>query len=427
MRIKLEYGKNGLWVDVPDRNLVAVLDCEETPAAADPAALVERSLAEPIGCAPLARLARGRGNACVVISDLTRPIRNDILLPPILRELEDAGVGGIKILIANGLHRPMTDDEIRRSVGDGVAGRHPVLNHFGRDKDAVAYVGTTGRGTPVYLNKTYLESDFCVVTGLVEPHLYAGYSGGRKSIAIGVAGIDTVGVIHSPAFLEDDSLRAGNIAGNIFHREALEIAAMAPAQFCVNVTINHSREIVGVYAGDLAAGHEAAMRAVSEHSIQHLPEPVDIVITSNAGYPADLNLYQAGKGMQAGSHIVKPGGTVILAAELCEGMGSREFSELMLEAESPDDIMGKLTAPGFFVIDQWGAESIIKVLRKAQVMVYSQGLPHETIRSCFLTPADSIESAIKTALQKHGADATIAVIPKGPYIIGTLGGGASRG
>jgi len=427
MKIKLEYGKNGLWIDVPDRNLVAVLDLEDTRACAHPVALVERSLAEPIGSAPLARAASGRHNACVVISDLTRPIRNDILLPPILRELERAGAGDIKVLIANGLHRPMTDDEIRRSVGEAVAARYPVLNHFGRDKDAVACIGTTARGTPVYLNKIYLKSDFRVVTGLVEPHLYAGYSGGRKSIAIGVAGIDTIGVIHSPAFIEDDSLRAGSIAENIFHRESLEIAAMAPAQFCVNVTINHSREIVGVYAGDMTASHEAAMEAVKKHSVHLLPEPVDIAITSNAGYPADLNLYQAGKGMEAGSHIVKPGGTVIFAAEFCEGLGSREFSELILGAESPDAIMQKLTAPGFFVIDQWGAESIIKVLRKAEVMVYSEGLPHETIRSCFLTPIDSIENGIKTALQKHGADATIAVIPKGPYVIGAIEEGASHG
>lgn len=427
MRIKLEYGREGLWIDVPDSNLVAVLNSEDKPAAPDPAALIEESLADPIGSAPLPELARGKRSACVVITDFTRPIRNDVILPPVLAALEQAQVPEIKILIANGLHRPMTDEEILKSVGQEVAGRYPVLNHLGREKDAVDFVGKTRRGTPVHLNKTYLESDFRVITGLVEPHMYAGYSGGRKSIAIGVAGIDTVSVIHSPKFLEDDSLRAGNVRDNIFHQEAVEIAAMAPAQFCVNVTINHSREITDVFSGDMIACHEAAMEAVGKTSTQDLPEPVDIAITTNAGYPADLNLYQAGKGMQAGTNIVKPGGTVIFAAELCEGLGGKEFSELILAAESPDAIMKTLTTPGFFEIDQWGAESIIKALRKGEVMVYTQGLPPETIRQCFLTPIESVESGIKSALRKHGADATIAVIPKGPYVIGNIQESADHG
>ncbi|NQT19944.1 MAG: nickel-dependent lactate racemase, partial [Planctomycetes bacterium] len=345
MKIKLEYGRNGLWADVPDKNLVAVLNSKDKPAAPDPSALLAESLAHPIGSAPLADLARGKRSACVVITDLTRPIRNDILLPPILAALEHAQVPEIKILIANGIHRPMTDDEIRKAVGEEVAGRYPVLNHLGREKDAVDFVGKTKRGTPVHLNKIYLESDFRVITGLVEPHMYAGYSGGRKSIAIGVAGIDTVSVIHSPLFLEDDSLRAGNIRDNIFHREAVEIALMAPAQFCVNVTINHSREITDAFSGDMIACHEVAMEAVRKTSAQDLPELVDIAVTTNAGYPADLNLYQAGKGMLAGANLVKPGGTVIFAAEFSEGLGGKEFSKLILEAESPDGVMQTLTTP----------------------------------------------------------------------------------
>jgi len=427
MRIKLEYGRNGLWVDVPDRNISAVLDRTDGPAATDPAELVEQSLARPLGCAPPAELARGVRSACVVISDLTRPIKNHILLPPILRELERAGVGHITILIANGLHRPMTKDEIRQSVGESVAGRYPVLNHFARDEDSLARVGSTARGTPVYLNKIYLESDFRVITGLVEPHMYAGYSGGRKSIAIGVAGTNTISAIHSPLFLEDDTVRAGNVDDNVFHIEACEIAGMAPAQFAVNVILNHTREFVEVYAGDMTAAHEAAMNAVRKYSTRLLPEPVDIVVTSNAGYPSDLNLYQAGKGLLSGASIVKPGGTVIFAAELCEGMGGEEFAEFILAAGSPGDVMRKLMAPGFFMIDQWGVESIVKVLRKAQVMVYTQGLPRETIRSCFMTPIESVESGITTALQKHGADAKIAVIPKGPYVVANVNEDADHG
>ena len=426
MRIKLEYGKCGLMVDVPDRNLLAVLDREDKPAPA-PGAVVEQSLSAPIGSGPLSELARGSRSACVVISDLTRPVKNHLLLPPVLRELERAGVRGIRILIANGIHRAMTPDEIERAVGREVAARYPVSNHFGCDPKANVCVGKTTRGTPVHLDRIYVESDFRVITGLVEPHMYAGFSGGRKSIAIGVAGIETVRVIHSPLFLEHDSLRAGNVRDNIFHHEACEIAGMAPAQFAVNVTINCEREFVAAFCGDMTASHRAAMEAVRSECTRYVPERPDIVITTNAGYPADLNLYQSGKGMQAGTNIVKPGGTVIFAAEMCEGLGGKEFTQLMMEAESPEWIMRRLMSPGFFMVDQWGAESLIKAMRVAEVMVCTTGLAPEAVRRCFLTPVGSVEDGISTALQKHGDDATIAVIPKGPYIIGAVKGEENNG
>ena len=444
MRIKLEYGKNGLWIDVPDRNLLAVLDRDDRPAPADQAGLVERALREPIGspepcrAAPAGRLrratgtslheaARGSRRACVVICDITRPVRNHLLLPPIIRELERAGVGEIRILIGNGLHREMTPGEIERSVGTEIAASYPVHNHLARDPQANVRVGTTSRGTPVHLDRIFVESDFRVITGLVEPHMYAGFSGGRKLIAIGVAGVETIRVIHSPLFLEDASVRAGNLTDNILHREACEIARMAPAQFAVNVTINRQREFTEAWAGDVFASHEAAADAALAECIRYAPGRPDIVITTNAGYPADLNLYQAGKGMQAGADIVKPGGTVIFAAEFCEGLGGSEFAQLMMQAESPEWIMRRLTQPGFFMIDQWGAESLIKAMRTAEIMVYTTGLPPETIGKCFLSPIASVEEGIRTALQKHGPGATIAVIPKGPYVIGAIKGDNEHG
>ena len=420
MRIKLEYGKHGLWIDVPDRNLLAVLDRDDRPAPADQPGLVERALREPIGSSPLADAACGSRRACIVICDITRPVTNHLLLPPIIRELERAGVGEIRILIGNGLHREMTPDEIERSVGLEIAAKHPVHNHLARDPQANVRVGATSRGTPVHLDRVYVESDFRVLTGLVEPHMYAGFSGGRKLIAIGIAGMETIRVIHSPLFLEDESVRAGNLADNIFHREACEIARTAPAHFAVNVTINREREFTAVYAGDVFASHEAATDAAFDECTRFVPERPDIVITTNAGYPADLNLYQAGKGMLAAAAIVKPGGTVIFAAECCEGIGGCEFAQLMTEAQSTDWIMRRITQPGFFMIDQWGAESLIKAMRVAEIMVYTTGLPPETIRKCFLSPVASVEEGIRTALQKHGPGATIAVIPKGPYVIGAV-------
>jgi len=427
MRIKLDYGKHGLWITVPDRNLMAVLDRDDRPAPADQDGLVNRALREPIDSAPLADAARGHRRVCIVICDITRPVRNHVLLPPIIRKLERAGVPEIRILIGNGLHREMTRDEIERSVGPEIAARYAVRNHLARDPKANVCVGTTSRGTPVHLDRIYVESDFRVLTGLVEPHMYAGFSGGRKLIAIGIAGTGTIRVIHSPVFLEDESVRAGNLADNAFHREACEIARIAPADFSVNVTINRDREFTAVYAGDVFASHRAAADAARDECTRFVPERPDIVITTNAGYPADLNLYQAGKGMLAAAAIVKPRGTIIFAAECCEGIGGCEFAQLMMEAESTGWIIRRITQPDFFMIDQWGAESLIKAMRAAEIMVYTTGLPAETVRKCFLTPVASVEEGIGTALQKHGPGATIAVIPKGPYVIGAVKGDNEHG
>jgi len=427
MKIRLEYGKDGLWIDVPDRNLLAVLDRDNRPAPADPMGVIERSLEEPIGCKKLSELARGHKTACVVISDVTRPIQNHVLLPPVLRRLEEAGIGSISILIGNGLHRPMTDEEIKRSVGAEIAAKYKVHNHFGRDAAANPCIGKTRRGTPVCIDKVFLDAEFRVITGLVEPHIYAGYSGGRKAIAIGIAALDTIRAIHSPDFLEDESLRSGHIDGNAFHIEACEIAEMARAHFCVNVTMNHDRKIIGAYSGDIFASHLAAVDAVARDCVRLLPQPADIVITTNAGYPADLNLYQSPKGLQSGASIVKPGGTVIFAAELCEGLGGSEFAQLILQSQSPEHAMERLTSPGFFVIDQWGLESICKALRKAEVMLFTRGLSADVVKRCFMTPIASVEEGIKTALQKHGPDAKIAVIPKGPYVVGTINGDGING
>ena len=427
MRIKLEFGRNGLWIDVPDRNLAAVLDRPDRPAAPDPAAAVEQAIGSPIGCEPLEQLARGSRSACVVISDCTRPVDHAAILPPIIRGLERAGVRDVKILIGNGLHRPMRNDEIQRSVGPEIAAAYPIHNHFGRDERANVCVGRTSRGTPVCLDRHYVEADFRVITSLVEPHMYAGFSGGRKAIAIGIASLETIRVIHSPLFLEHEGLRAGSLASNIFHHEACEIARMAPAQFAVNVTNNHARKLVGAYAGDMLRSHEAAIEAVRADSVQYLDGPVDIAITTNAGYPADLNLYQSPKGMQSGSNIVKQGGAVIFAAELSEGLGGREFSNFILQCPSPEEAMRRMLSPGFFVIDQWGLESICKALRKAQFMLYTTGLAPDVVSRCFLTPIASVEEGIRTALQRLGPDATIAVVPKGPYIIGTFRGAGGHG
>jgi len=419
MRIKLDYGKQGLWIDVSDRNLVKVLKMKPTQPVPDPEAGVARALECPIGSPPLAQLAQGKKSACIVICDITRPVPNKILLPPILATLERNGIfrDRITILIATGIHRPNLGDELIQLVGDEIASRYRIVNHDARRNDAHTYLGKTSRGTDVLVDSTYLSADLKITTGFIEPHLMAGFSGGRKLICPGISSLDTVRVMHSPNILEHPNAREGVLDGNPFHEEVLEIAQMAGVDFIVNVALNEDKKITGIFAGHPERAHEQGVAFVREQVGDSVPEPVDIVITTSAGYPLDATFYQSIKGLTAALPVVKPGGTIILAAECREGLGSPEFSRLIRETEDIEIFMQKICQDDYFVIDQWQLEEYAKVLRKAEVYVFSEGISAGDKDQIFATAIPSIEAGIAKALDKHGHDATIAVIPKGPYIL----------
>ena len=336
MRVHLEYGRTGLDVELPDRNVVGCLQYRPAEPLADPHAAVRQSLARPTGTPPLGELARGRRNACVVISDVTRPVPNQVLLPPILETLEAAGIPRreILILVATGLHRPNLGDELIEMVGPWVAENYRIENHHGQQRDEHTYLGQSPRGLPVWIDSRYVDADLKITTGLIEPHFMAGFSGGRKLICPGLAGLETVRVWHGPDFLEHPNARNGCLDGNPVHEENTAIGRMAGCDFIVNVVIDAQRRILRVVAGDMEAAFLEGVAFAREPVTATLAEPVDIVVTTSAGYPLDTTFYQCVKGMVTALPIVKPGGTIILAASLSEGIGSPEFQRVF--DENPD-------------------------------------------------------------------------------------------
>jgi nickel-dependent lactate racemase len=418
MRVTLDYGRTGMAVDLPD-NTIGPLEIRPAPPLADPQRTLENALAQPVGTRPLAELARGRKNACILICDITRPVPNKIILPPLLRTLEASGIprGDILILVATGLHRPNEGNELEEMVGQEILANYRIENHHGKVLEEHAYLGVTPRGVPVYLDRRYVEADLKITTGLIEPHLMAGYSGGRKVICPGIAALETVKVWHGPDFLEHPKADCGILDGNPVHEENTRIAKMAGCDFIVNVCIDGKRQITWLGAGHMEHAWLEGVRFCAQIVKVTLPQPVDVVVTSCAGYPLDTTWYQAVKGLTGALPIVKQGGTIILAASLSEGLGSPEFQTLMRDNQDLKLFKQRILGKDYFVMDQWQLEELAKVIDRCKVRVVSDGLSAETLRQCYVEPAATVEQAVADALREYGPDARIAVIPKGPYVL----------
>ena len=419
MKIKLAYGKNGLEVEIPDGNISKILRMKNLPGMPDVENNLRISLEYPVNSPPLSELAKGRKNACIVICDHTRPVPSHIILPPLLAILEDAGIkqSDIKILIATGIHRPSTEEEIIRLVGEDIAKNYRIINHKSTVDEDHTFLGETAKGTPVYVNSEYINSDLKILAGFIEPHLMAGFSGGRKLICPGISSIKTVKVVHSPLFLEDKNCREGIIYRNPFHEEATGIAKMAGVDFTVNVTLNEHKIITGIFAGDLETSHKMGTDFDRSAVGDSVEEPADIVVTTSGGFPLDATFYQAVKGLTAAMPAVKEGGTIILAAECSEGLGSSEFVELLTNMDSIEDFDRRIISGKEFYIDQWQIEELVKVLRKLDVILVSENIPEKFSGKILVEHSTDFNDALDSALQKHGNDSKIAVIPEGPYVL----------
>jgi nickel-dependent lactate racemase len=420
MKVTMDYGRDGLDIEVPDHALV--LQMSNTPALSDLDQKLEEALAHPIGALALRQLARGRSDACIVISDITRPVPNAKILPPILRILEEEGIAreDITILVGTGLHRPNEGEELVQLVGEEIACSYRIVNHKARERDTLTYLGDTSGGAPIWIDTLYVESDLKIATSLIEPHLMAGYSGGRKAICPGLMGVDTMRILHGPKLLSHANAAEGIIEGNPFHRQALEVAQRAGVDFTLNVAMNERREVTGIFAGDLEKAHAEGVSFVQRQNGATLSEPVDMVVTSSAGLPLDLTFYQAVKGLTAALSIIREGGTVLIVARCDEGIGGPEFTDLLLNTTSVETFAQRLEDPDFFVIDQWQLQELCKVMRKANVMMFSEGIQDEDRERVLVEMVPSVEGAIARVLNERGADARIAVIPKGPYVLTQL-------
>ena len=423
MEIRLDYGRAGLTVQLPDDVDVSLLEPRKGTPLADPLGAVAAALAAPLGTPPLIELARGRRDAVVVISDKTWPVPYGVVLPPLLAALEAGGIARerIEILVATGLHRANTPEELVAMTSPDLVARYRMRNHVARDAAAHVHLGRTERGTELWIDRGYVGAELKVITGLIEPHLMAGYSGGRKAVAPGCAGVETMRSLHGAAMLEAD-IGPGRIDDNPFQQELIGIARRIGVDFMCDVTIDRTRRLTGVYAGDLEQAHAAGVRAVERHVSATLDRAADIVITSAAGFPLDDTYYQSIKGMVAALNIVRRGGTIILAAAITEGIGSDEFQRLLAETRGNDDFMTRITSPGFFSIDQWMVQHLCQVRRKAEVIVVSHGLAGRDTSTLLVDTAPTVEAALARCRTKYGARPHVAVLPEGPYVLPTVRG-----
>src|ERR1700730_14135059 len=355
MRVKLDYGRTGVEVEIPSERLVGPLAIKDAVPLANPEQAVAEVLARPVGTPPLAELAKGRHSACIVICDVTRPVPNRLLLPPMLTILEEQGISSddILILIATGLHRPNQGNELEEMVGPDIVKHYRIENHFGKKLSDHEFLGVTPNGVPAYVDKRYVHADLKITTGLIEPHLMAGYSGGRKVICPGIAALETVKIGHGPKFLEHPKADCGFVEGNPVHEENTRIAKMAGCDFMVNVCLDGQRRVTWLGAGHMERAWLAGVRLVKNVVRVGVPEPMDVVVTSSAGYPLDATWYQAIKGLTGCLPIVKQGGTIILAASLTEGIGSLEFQSLFRDNPNLDVFMERILGKDYFVLDQW--------------------------------------------------------------------------
>ena len=419
MRVNMKYGRGEIGVDVPKPNLISVLASQEFPPIENPEQAILDALETPTDSPALSEMAKNRKSATIVISDITRPVPNKLILPPMLRIIEEQGVPReeIRILIATGIHRPNEGDELLEMVGCQIMENYQIVNHFSQKQETLINLGQTQNGTPVLINRLYVESDLKVISALIEPHLMAGYSGGRKAICPGLASIETMKIMHGPQILEHPKASVGILEGNPFHAEATEIALMAGVDFSLNVTINDRRQLTGVFAGDMVNAHLAGAKFAEKQTKATLPEPADVVIVSCAGYPLDTTFYQAIKGVLAAIEVVKKGGMVILIAECQEGIGSGPFTDLILKTKNLEQFVRNTYNPKNFVIDQWQLEELAKAIRKANVYFYSDKIPYEQQQQLFVNPLKSPNEGVEIALKKYGKDAKIVAIPDGPYTL----------
>jgi nickel-dependent lactate racemase len=342
-----------------------------------------------------------------------------VILRPVLRTLEEAGIerSKITILVATGLHRPNLGEELVEMVGPEIARNYRIENHFGQELSQHTDLGQSPRGVPIWIDSRFVQADLKITTGLIEPHLMAGFSGGRKLICPGIAALETVKVWHGPDFLEHPNADCGILDGNPVHEENTWIARRAGCDFIVNVVIDSERRPLKFVAGDMEAAFLEGVEFVRGVVRDTVEEPVDIVVTSCAGYPLDTTFYQAVKGMTGALPIVKQGGTIIIAASLSEGIGSPQFEQLFRDHENLEVFVERILGKDYFMMDQWQLEELAKVRRKAKVKLVSGGLSPQVLSGLFVEPAASVEAAVAQSLAEYGPAAKIAVIPKGPYVL----------
>ncbi|MBK9714153.1 MAG: nickel-dependent lactate racemase [Kouleothrix sp.] len=415
MNVSLAYGRGRMTVEVPDD--AVVIAPAELPGLADERAAFDAAVRAPIGARPLRELARPGDTVAIVIADITRPSPSERLVPWIMQELAQVPRERFVIVNGTGSHRANTRDELVQMLGEELVETVRIVNHNAFDDATLTQLGRTSYGGEVWVNNDYLRADVRIVTGFIEPHFFAGFSGGPKGIVPGLAGIKTIMHLHNAEMIGDPRSTWARLEGNPVQGEIREAVAMAPPHFMVNVAVNPRRQISAIWAGHYLAAHAVGCGFVAEHATRAVEQQFDVVVTTNSGYPLDQNLYQTVKGMSAAGRIVRPGGAIVAVSECCDGLPEHgNFKQLLQMRRTPRELLEMIEAPGFELYDQWEAQSQALVQRRADVYLYSS-LDPQTVRDAMLEPIDDVERALAALLARYGPGARVAVLPEGPQTI----------
>jgi nickel-dependent lactate racemase len=426
MRIRLAYGKQGLDVNLPDTASVTVVEPAFVAAVPDQAAAISDSLADPIGSPPLRRRVKPTDTVAVVFSDLTRPAPNALILPAVLAELRAAGVPRERITLFNatGTHRLNTREELAGMLGEDIVAQYRIVQNDARAAGQHIPVGTTRSGNGILVQKDFAACSFKILTGFIEPHFFAGFSGGGKAIMPGLAHLDTVLRNHNARNIDDPKATWAVLDGNPVRAEVEEAVSFVRPDFLVNVALNRDKRITRVFSGAVEAAYRAGTAFVGSTALVEVPSLFDIVVTTNSGWPLDLNLYQAVKGMSAAARITRAGGAIIVAAECRDGIPDHgSFGRLLREAPDIDALLARIRSPGSLVDDQWEAQILALIAKKADVYVRADGLSPEQVTMAKLRPCATIDAQVETLLGRFGRNARICVLPEGPQTVPTCAAG----
>ena len=416
MKVNLAYGQSHLAVDLPD-DVTTVIEPLHTPGLPDEKSAVLQALASPIGAKSLREWIKPGDKICIAFTDLTRATPNDRIIPWLLEYLSFHPREHITLLNQLGTHRPNTQAELEKMLTPEVVRNYRVLNHEPENAAVMKQFGVMHDGTPALINKHLTDADVRIITGFIEPHFFAGFSGGPKGIMPGCAALETVMSSHDARNIGDPRSAFGITIGNPIWDEIREVALRVGPSFLLNVTLNETRAITGVFAGDLIEAHRTGYEFVRKSAMQKVKAPFEIVVTTNSGYPLDLNLYQGVKGMSAAARIVAERGTIILACECREGVpAGSHLDELLRESTSPEEMLARLTTANHVRPEQWQAQIQALIQRRAEVLVHST-LPDDVLKAAHLNPCKDIAATVREKLHRYGAGARVAVLPQGPLTI----------
>jgi nickel-dependent lactate racemase len=416
MNVHLAYGHHGLDVTLPEEAESTVIVPRFLPGLANEEAAMRQALRHPIACPPLRDRVSPADTVAVVFSDLTRPQPRERMLPVLLQEIDVVPPGQIVLIDALGTHRPNTDAELRRMLGDAIVDRYPIVQHDANDLKRLVCVGETRFGHEAWVDATYMRADVKILTGFIEPHLFAGFSGGPKAVLPGVAGMEIILDNHSGEMLSSPSATWGITHGNPVWEEMRDVARLTGPDFLFNVTLNRDRQICGVFAGEIEAAHAAGVEQVRASAMVPVDAPFDVALTTNSGYPLDLNLYQSVKGISAAAQVVRPGGAILMASECWDGIPDHgNYKSLLAAADSPQALYDRVVVPGFRTPDQWEAFIHARLCLHADIYLYADGLSDADIHMAMMIPCRDIEATLRELIARYGP--RLCVLPEGPMTI----------